>query len=209
MAAPMSEKLTPRKTYLLGNICVVCGFSFIQKVKEANGIEVEHKYFDRKLKLSEERRKNINNVVGFECKGEGVCQKCYRSVEKVLKTEKESTDLKGKLRQSTQTVENTLLVSVPSPKRVSISKRMLRSPASFQPSKKSDIVPITTMPFNDITNTPNVVRSLPQILPKPTQQKLTEPSKKPARRSLDQSFSPSFTGEVEMLLLICSRRNPK
>ncbi|CAG2189420.1 unnamed protein product [Mytilus edulis] len=77
---------------------------------------------------------------------------------------------------------------------------MLHSPASFQPSKKSDIVPITTMPFNDITNTSNVVRSLPQILPKPTQQKLTEPSKKPARRSLDQSFSPSFTGEVEVTI---------
>lgn len=40
-------------------------------------------YVDRKLKLSDGRRKNINNVVEFQCKDEEVYQKCYRSVEKV------------------------------------------------------------------------------------------------------------------------------
>jgi len=118
-------------------------------------------FLDKKLKLSDERRKNIENVTGFGVKNDteaGVCQKCYRSVERVLKMEKETSELKGKIRNSAHTVQSTLLLSVPSPKRSAISKRMLRSPAFTQPAKKqinpnlpiTYVQPVTVMPFTDI-----------------------------------------------------------
>lgn len=32
----MSDVVTQRKTYFLGSICVICGFSFIQKFRDNN-----------------------------------------------------------------------------------------------------------------------------------------------------------------------------
>lgn len=86
MAAPSKETQTPKKTYSLCNMCIICGFSFIQTIKDSFGKEITKKYFDRKLKLTEERKKIISDAIGVDTydvgNDTGVCQKCFRSVEK-------------------------------------------------------------------------------------------------------------------------------
>lgn len=102
-------------------MCIICGFSFIQTIKDSFGKEITKKYFDRKLKLTEERKKIISDAIGVDTydvgNDTGVCQKCFRSVEKLSKLEKESTDLKDKLKRSTQGVKENCFLSLPSPTR--------------------------------------------------------------------------------------------
>lgn len=197
MAAPSKVTQTPRKTYSLCNMCIICGFSFIQTLKDSLGKEITKKYFDRKLKLTEERKKLISDYVGVEIydvgNDTGVCQKCFRSVEKLCKLEKESADLKDKLKQSTQGVKENCLLSLPSPKRADMckTKRMLRSPGLPQPTKKltpllpiTCIQPIRIQTFEDLTKAeqPKAAVSV--------------------RRSLTTSFTEVLHGEVEVRLIL-------
>ncbi|XP_048774679.2 uncharacterized protein LOC125679473 [Ostrea edulis] len=216
MAAANVLSSTPQKTYVLGNVCVICGFAFIQHLKNADGTITVTKYLDRKFKMSKERKETIEKVVGFEVKVDaesGVCQKCYRSAEKVIRMEKESTELRENLKKTTSTVQQTLLLSLPSPKRSIISKRMLRSPTVSQPAKKpvdplfkiSYIKPVTMNPFSDLTNLSNLSGQahLPQIAAKPVAQSTPENESKPVtvRRSLGKTFEttvPLLQGEVEV-----------
>ena len=229
MAASISDVFTPRKTLLLGNICVICGFSFVQKIKESDGRVVVKKFLDRKYKLTVKHKELIDRVIGFEIRSDGdqgVCQKCFRTVERLDRTDRENIAAKEKLRQSAETVQRTLLLSViASPRRSEIAKRMARSPASSQPAKrlirnegdpvvaKQPLMPITLVQpvvvksFSDLTY-------LPTLAPRPTQVSKvmdTQPSKivpaaaptKPVRRSLGftQSASlvpPMLQGEVEV-----------
>lgn len=82
MAAPTNKQdigSTPKKVYPLGNSCLVCGFSFIQKLVDSDGNTTIKKYLDKKLRLSVERLKivkdvcNITNDVIFTS-DTGVCQ---------------------------------------------------------------------------------------------------------------------------------------
>ena len=69
MAAPYDSgtgATTPRKAYILGNICALCGFSFIQTEQDISGSYKTVKLFDKKLKLNEERRSNIRRVVDVD-----------------------------------------------------------------------------------------------------------------------------------------------
>lgn len=197
MAAPSKETQTPKKTYSLCNMCIICGFSFIQTIKDSFGKEITKKYFDRKLKLTEERKKIISDAIGVDTydvgNDTGVCQKCFRSVEKLSKLEKESAELKDKLKRSTQGVKENCFLSLPSPKRADMckTKRMLRSPGLQQPTKKltpllpiTCIQPICIQTFEDITKAeqPKAAVSV--------------------RRSLTTSFTEILHGEVEGHLLI-------
>ena len=90
-----------KKTYFLGNICILCGFSFVQMIKQSDGTEITKKILDCKLKLTAERKFNIEQVTEInvsEEEGCGVCQKYYRPVEKVIKSEREIKELKGKIK---------------------------------------------------------------------------------------------------------------
>ena len=109
----------------------------------------QKKILDCKLKLTAERKFNIEQVTEInvsEEEGCGVCQKYYRSVEKVIKSEREIKELKGKIKETAI----TLLLNLPSPKRKSITKRMLKSPVVHQPINKTayPILPIVCVnPF--------------------------------------------------------------
>lgn len=190
MAAPSESLPTPKKTYFLGNICILCGFSFVQMIKQSDGTEFTKKFLDRKLKLTAERKFNIEQVTEMnisEEEGCGVCQKCYRSVEKVIKSEREIKELKGKIKETAKTVASTLLLNLPSPRRKSITKRMLRSPVVQQPMKKTanPILPIVCVNpvkiplFTDITNI--------HMKPKNYETVATE-KKTHVRRSLGKTF---------------------
>ncbi|XP_061166248.1 uncharacterized protein LOC133175140 [Saccostrea echinata] len=172
MAAQSSGMATPRKTLSLGNICIICGFSFIHTFIDSNGKEITQKFFDKKFKLTEERKKIINSV----------CQKCFRTVERLSKMEKEVSELKCKLKYSAENVKENFLLSLPSPKRSVITKRMLRSPIIRQPTKKvasllpiTCVQPISILPFSDLTNR----GGLP----------VAKQVKPPVRRSLGTSFT--------------------
>lgn len=60
MAAPD----TRRKTCVLSDICVKCGFSFIKYEKKENGELVAHKHFDRKLRFNNKGKKTYIKLQG-------------------------------------------------------------------------------------------------------------------------------------------------
>ena len=200
--AQPSEVLTPRKTNCLGNICIICGFSFVNTFIDTSGKKVTKKYFDKKLKLTDERKQAIITTLGpieVDLGGDtGVCQKCFRAVERLNKIEKEATELRCDLKRSADNVKDSLMISLPSPKRLTglecKTKRTLCSPGIQQPRKKvTPLLPITyvqpvyVLPFSDITNTG-------QSTAKPC---------KAVRRSLGTCFSEpidtvTLQGEVEV-----------
>jgi hypothetical protein len=109
MAAPM----TPVKCYSLGNICIVCGFSFISKRVDEKGNVKLVKMLDKKLRLTKERRETVLSVCKMQddtCfpSDSGVCYKCFRALERVLKTEKEVLQTREKFRSSLRTTMTRL-----------------------------------------------------------------------------------------------------
>nr|XP_022294162.1 uncharacterized protein LOC111104476 [Crassostrea virginica] len=87
----------------------------------------------------------------------GVCRKCYRAVESVIKSEKKNKLTKQSLRNNLEMVYKTQILNLPSPRRKVISKRMLRSPdVSIRPSKAlasaTYVSPIKILPFKDLSN---------------------------------------------------------
>lgn len=93
----MAEPLTPRRVYFNGSICItcICGFCFVSTETDETGNITIKKYTNMKFKLSKERLQNIDIVIGtiensdIEKNGYGVCIKCYRAVEKVIKLRNE------------------------------------------------------------------------------------------------------------------------
>ncbi|XP_046566551.1 uncharacterized protein LOC124275108 [Haliotis rubra] len=134
--------VTPKRIYCRSNICVLCGFSFVERSVSATGEEKIQKHFTQKLKLNSERIEKIHLVIGdFErepsCEdSNGVCVKCFRRVENVFKMKKEIENQIESLNKSRKTVDNTLL-TLPSPRKQTVTKRLLRSPHSGQEAKLS------------------------------------------------------------------------
>ncbi|XP_069110243.1 uncharacterized protein [Argopecten irradians] len=148
MAASLSGAVvTPRKS----NCCIFCGVRFITFAEEG---KIVFKKFDTKLKINEERRKNIEDAVEqvIVVQGEnGICRKCFRAVQKILKLEKDVSDLRNELIQSMRTT-----MSMP-------TKRMLRSPNVALPVSKSlkageidvkvrVVTPVKIAPFRELSN---------------------------------------------------------
>ncbi|CAC5383779.1 unnamed protein product [Mytilus coruscus] len=97
----LKSPATPRRVYYLSNICVICGFSFIQTDITPSGHKVEKRLTNKKLKLSKERVDNIRKVIEvFEHEHgqiNGICITCYRHIEKVLKLQEELGSLQKEL----------------------------------------------------------------------------------------------------------------
>lgn len=136
MAAPMNPgAITPRKTYILNNSCVECGFSFV-KEQQSDGTVKITKHLNRKLRLSQERLKILTYVVGDiqvsdnSSDMNGVCVKCFQSTERVIKLEKEDKKLKDEL-----LLARKVVVNVNSDRRTNMEKRLLKSPGTSQPLK--------------------------------------------------------------------------
>lgn len=58
----MAQSMTPRKTCVLDDSCIICGFSFVQHERTADGIKIIHIFYQSKLKLNSERIECIKKV---------------------------------------------------------------------------------------------------------------------------------------------------
>ncbi|XP_063396369.1 uncharacterized protein LOC134680974 isoform X2 [Mytilus trossulus] len=107
MEAPRVEPLTK----FVENICVICGFVFVQKETKSDGFVITNKFLHRKLKLTTERFCEIEKVVGNlqrkKKDDNGVCINCYRAVERVLRLEKEAKKTRARLLKLIETVEQS------------------------------------------------------------------------------------------------------
>lgn len=131
---------TPRKIYYNSNICVICGFSFIQTEVTATGRTIERNHTNKKLKLSDERVKKIKQVINnFIYEHEhinGVCKKCYSHIEKVLKLHRDVESLEKELNETRSGVRRSynLTCSKSKSQQKQYEKRLL-SPISDRPEK--------------------------------------------------------------------------
>lgn len=215
MAAPMNPGvITPRRTYILNNSCVICGFSFIVKEQQSDGTVKVTKHLNRKLRLFQERLNILTYVVGdvqvSDNSANGVCVKCFQSTERVIKLEKEAKKLKDELLLARNEV-----VDVNSDRRTNVEKRLLKSPGTSQPLKISTgmkensnfpvyVRPLSLShlkPFSDITNS---ARTFVNIAPR--SEKETIVPKQKAMRSLEQDFSTDtcMEGVVKVYLISCT-----
>ena len=82
---------TPHRLYYSSNICVLCGFTFVQTEVTATGEQKEIKFINRKLKITQEKIDIIRQVIGEFIHDlsspNGVCKTCFRSIERVLRLE--------------------------------------------------------------------------------------------------------------------------
>lgn len=159
MAAPE----TPTKTCVLSDICVLCGFSFTHYEKKEDGKVQINKFFERKLKLTKERKDNVFQITGTNFStNSAVCVKCYRSVESVIKSEEKTASLKARICDMAHNVKVANL-QLPSPRKTVVTKRQLRSPTVSQSAKKDrglnmlnvaaiQYRAVKIAPFLDITN---------------------------------------------------------
>lgn len=140
---------TPKRIYCRTSICVTCAFSFVETSVLPTGEKVVLKHFSKKLKLSVERVNNIRSVIpdfveSSTDDSNGVCVKCYRRVENIHKMTKEIENQTASLRLSWKTVENIRL-TLPSPRKRTVTKRLLGSPLSIQQPKAPKPFPATVV----------------------------------------------------------------
>lgn len=218
MAAPMKPgAITPRKTYILNNSCVVCGFSFIVKEQQSDGTVKITKHLNRKLRLSQERLKILTYVVGDiqvsdSSDMNGVCVKCFQSTERVIKLEKEAKKLKDEL-----LFARNVVVNGNSDRRTYMEKRLLKSPGTSQPLKITTEMKENTnfpvyvrplslshlKPFSDLTNS---ARTFVNIVPRSEKETIVPKQKAICMRSLDKDFSTDtcMEGVVKVYLISCT-----
>ena len=198
MAAPTISRQTPKRVYLLDNVCIICNFSFIQSEIKPDGSVVVNKYLNLKHKLNQEKINTIEKVVGplhmtvGEAKNAGVCKKCHAKVEKCIRLQSEVEEIKHWCKTSIQKSTATMLL--PSPRRHAIEKRLLRSPSVGEQESKIQCVQFQVMPVSPLKlKTINIAQQFLPILPKPETSELPSlamPAPKPvARRSLSAKFS--------------------
>lgn len=225
----LKSPATPRRVYYLSNICVICGFSFVQTDITPSGHKVEKKLTNHKLKLTRERVDNIKKVIEvFEHEHEqvnGVCKKCYRHIEKVLKLQEDLGSLQKDLNDTRSGVRMTYNLTCSKTKseskRQSYEKRLLRSPLSQQPSKQQrtdfptavSVVTMMTLPtFPQILSGRQTDHTVAEIVPTPKKTRrslsFTSPPKTTASQEEQKHEQSSLVGEVEvqmyMLILYSS-----
>lgn len=88
---------TPQKIYSTTNVCCLCGFSFLVKVKIKDGNIQIKKFVKPKLRLTEEKQSQKSHTqkdtqTDLPPNAEGVCTRCYAKVEKVMRYKKEIRD---------------------------------------------------------------------------------------------------------------------
>lgn len=70
--------MTPTKTCVLSDACIICGFLFVQFEKTTDGTDIIHKFYQNKLKLNSEKVDCIRKVteksdLDLEGSNAGVC----------------------------------------------------------------------------------------------------------------------------------------
>ncbi|XP_078331334.1 uncharacterized protein LOC111115474 isoform X5 [Crassostrea virginica] len=125
----MAMSMTPRKIYSLKNICCLCGFSFVVTEINKDGNVAVKKFSKLKLRLTEEKKKIIQEVTDIPGNAEGDCTKCYTKVEKVSKYR---TEIASILETFELNMRRNIAKTPESRK-----KRLLRSPKMCLPEPKS------------------------------------------------------------------------
>lgn len=134
----MSQSMKPRKVCVIGDTCIVCGFSFVKYEKNANGKEIVHKFYESKMRLNAERIDYIKKVtekseeLELELEGcnAGLCRKCLRTIESVFKSEEKNKATKQKIRESFDKVYKTDTVLLPAPRPKHIPRVSNTSPVN-------------------------------------------------------------------------------
>lgn len=154
------------------------------------------KYLNKKLKLNKDRIENIRQVVYcFETEvtssNNGVCIKCYRTIEKVIQMQSDMVKIKSDINSARNAVcENYKLTCSISAEKRKTEKRLLYSPSLTKPMKHQklfssevSVVHLVNLPtFNDI-----IAKSSSPAPP-------NMPLEKTARRSL--GFSETRTAKL-------------
>lgn len=136
----LKSPVTPRRVYFKSNICVLCGYAFVQREVTASGETIEKKFFNKKLKLTRDRVVLIQKVLEeFSPEDEtdnGVCKNCFRGVEKLIKMDEEMKNLQQQISEARRVVRHKYQLATPSPSKTKIEKRLLKSPQASEQSKK-------------------------------------------------------------------------
>ncbi|XP_062581297.1 uncharacterized protein LOC134243098 [Saccostrea cucullata] len=196
MAAPM----TPRRVYLQRNICVICGFCFETRETDSLGnVEIKTR-FNLKLKLTNDRLQNIAEVLGslenLDVGQKGICIKCNRSVERILRLGAEVRELTEQIQNHFSRTQERLTVVLRSPGLV--TKRLASSPVLVQPKKITKfpsvqvVVPVEIRPFRDITSTFTTRNS------QRPETELQSNLAKPVRRSLSKDLNSAQIDSIEI-----------
>ena len=156
--------MTPRRIYLKENVCIICGFCFETRETNTSGDVIVKKLNNLKLRLTAERVQNIEKIIeskeniNFD-EPKGICVKCNRSIERVLRLKNEVHSLTEHIKDANARTMQALTLALPSPARRvhQVEKRLARSPASEQPRKLTKfpsnvfvVVPVEIKEFQDI-----------------------------------------------------------
>lgn len=197
----VKSPVTPRRIYYQSNICILCGFSFIQTEVLVTGQTVQKKYLNKKLKLTEERIKKITSVVNdFETEPtsiNGVCVKCYRHIEKVIQMQTDLAKMQTDLTEARHDVRKTYhLTCTKSAKktekrlRTCMSPLLQQQPLKYQKTtftSELSVVHLLTIPtFDEMIHAPKG----------PSTTSLVGNVKKPTRRSLGFSYTSATEKET-------------
>lgn len=125
-AAIVSSPRTPKRVYSLTDICCLCGFSFVVKEIDREGNVQVKKLFRLKLKVTEEKRNIIQEVMSIHSSAEGVCVKCFSKVEKIFKYRREIAVMVSQFEESIRRWRKFKLKATPESS--TRKKRALRSP---------------------------------------------------------------------------------
>ncbi|CAC5392631.1 unnamed protein product [Mytilus coruscus] len=159
--------------------------------------------------------KGLPDFIPSSSSKNGICLKCNRTIEKIIKLEEELLHIRRDLSFKRQNVLKTQ-INIPSPRRATVTKRMLRSlviPAEKQQrTELSTLIPIRLaqlQPFNELTKQPILKLDRqnqpekdkpPEIMPKPKQteglsQQKTKISLQFTKEGLN-STDKDLTGEI-------------
>lgn len=183
---------TPRRLYHASNICILCGFAFIQTEVLASGEQKEIKFLNRKLKITKEKVDTIKLVIDeFShdlSSSNGVCKTCFRSVERVLRLENEVKGLQNEIKVSRSAVRRKYQLASPSPGRQVTEKRLLRSPSTSTSEPKK--------PFSSTINVVNLVAIPPLPEASNVESTVTSHSTLPAPESKSVRRSLGFSSQA-------------
>ena len=189
---------------------------FYRTRKKSDGTVTIKKHFNRKYKLTNERILKIEKVITQKVTTDnvsGVCTNCFKQIERVIKNENEIAELKAKLNDSFSSVNKSFTLNLPSTRRQVITKRMLRSPASWQVSKKQPLIaPITVhhavniLPFVGLTDKPSTTLVNPFAVQLPMAMG-TYGDKATVKRSL--AFDTYIRTCIPSTLIVHQQKEPK
>lgn len=210
----VKSPVTPRRIYYQSNICILCGFSFIQTEVLFTGQIVQKKYLNKKLKLTEERIKNITIVVSdFEPEPtsiNGVCVKCYRHIEKVIQMQTDLSKMQKDLTEARHDVRKAYKLTC-SRSAKKTEKRLHMSPLLKEQHQikhqkttfisEFSVVHLLTIPtFDEMIQVPQVPSTSSQASVKPVRRSLgfSDTVTSDTGKEYIQKQGPNLEGEVKV-----------